>query len=55
MFKDTQSHGLVSLQFLSAVEIFFGLDISMPKRAITEFKLKLYGPFFMDGVQLHQG
>ena len=36
MFKDTPSHGLVSLQFLSAVGIFFGLDINIPKMAITE-------------------
>ena len=36
MFKDTPSHGLVSLQFLSALGIFFGVDISIPKMAITE-------------------
>ena len=36
MFKDTLSHGLVSLQFLSALETFFGLDINLPKIAITE-------------------
>ena len=35
-FKDTPSHGLVSLQFLSALGIFFGNDISIPKMAITE-------------------
>ena len=29
MFKDTKSHGLVSLQFLSALNIFFGGDVSL--------------------------
>ena len=36
MFKDTKSHGLVSLQFLSALNIFFGGDVSLSKDAITE-------------------
>ena len=36
MLKDTSSHGLVSIQFLSALGIFFGLDISTPKNAATE-------------------
>ena len=36
MFKDTQSHGLFSIQFLSVLGIFFGLDISIPKYVITE-------------------
>ena len=36
IFKDTPSHGLVSLQFLSALGIFFGLDINTPKMPITE-------------------
>ena len=36
MFKDTKSHGLVSIQFLCALGIFFGLHISIPKYAITE-------------------
>ena len=36
MFKDTNSHGLVSLQFLGALGIFFGLNISVPKNAITK-------------------
>ena len=36
MFKDTPSHGLVSLQFLNALGIFFGVDISIPKMVITE-------------------
>ena len=36
MFKDMQSHRLVSIQFLSALGIFFGLDISIPKCALTE-------------------
>ena len=35
-FKDTNSHGLVSLQFLCALGIFFGVDKSIPKSAITE-------------------
>ena len=36
MFKDTKSHGLVSLQFIGALGILFGLDISVLKNAITE-------------------
>ena len=36
MFKDTKSHGLVFIQFLCALGIFFGLHISIPKYAITE-------------------
>ena len=36
MFKDTKSHGLVSLQYLSALNIFFGGDVSLSKDAITE-------------------
>ena len=36
MFKDTNSHGLVSLQFLDALGIFFGFNISVPKNAIAE-------------------
>ena len=35
-FKDTNSHGLVSLQFLCAHGIFFGGDKSIPKSAILE-------------------
>ena len=36
MFKDTSSHGLVCLQFLCALGIFFRIDKSIPKSAITE-------------------
>ena len=36
MFKDAKSHGLVSLQFLSALNIFFGGDIGLSKDTITE-------------------
>ena len=36
MFKDTNSHGLVSIQFLFAIGIFFGLPISIPKDVTTE-------------------
>ena len=36
MFKDTNSHGLVSLQFFGALGIFFGFNISVPKNAIAE-------------------
>ena len=36
MFKATKSHGLVSLQFLSALNIFFGGDISLSKDTVTE-------------------
>ena len=36
MFKDTNSHGLVSLKFLCADGIFFGVDKSITESAITE-------------------
>ena len=36
MFKDTSSHGLVSLQFLCALGIFLRIDKYIPKSAITE-------------------
>ena len=36
MFKDTNSDGLVSLQFLCALGIFSGVDKSIPKSTITE-------------------
>ena len=36
MFKDTNSHGLVSIQFLSVLGIFFELYGSISKHAITE-------------------
>ena len=36
MFKDTKSHGLVSVRFLYALGMFLGLDVSAPKNAITE-------------------
>lgn len=36
MLRDTNSHGLVSLQLLGALGIFFGLDTFVPKNAITE-------------------
>ena len=36
MFKDVNSHGLVSHQFLCALRIFFGVDKSIPKSAITK-------------------
>ena len=36
MFNYTNSHGLVSLQFLGALGIFFGFNISVPKNAFTE-------------------
>ena len=36
MFQDKHSHGLVSLQFLGALGIFFGLDISISKHAVKE-------------------
>ena len=36
MFKDTKSHGLVSLQFLLAHKFFFGGDIGLSKDTITE-------------------
>ena len=36
MFKETKSHGLVSIQLLWVLGTFFGLHISIPKYAITE-------------------
>ena len=38
MFKDIKSHGLVSIQFLCPLAIFFGhgIDISIPRNALTE-------------------
>ena len=36
MFKDTKFHGLVSLQFLSVLNIFFGVDTKLSKDTITE-------------------
>ena len=36
MFKDTNSHGLISLQFLCVLGIFFCVDIFIPKSAIAE-------------------
>ena len=36
MFKDTESHGLVSVQFLSALNLFFGGNLQLSKNAITE-------------------
>ena len=36
MFKETNSHRLVSIQFLSVLGIFFGLHLSIPRHATTE-------------------
>ena len=36
MFNDTKSHKLPSLQFLSALNIFFGADVKLSKDAIAE-------------------
>ena len=36
LFKDTKSHGLISLQFLSALNLFFVGDIRTSKDVITE-------------------
>ena len=36
MLKDTKSQRLVSLQFLSALNIFFGGDVSLSKDTITK-------------------
>ena len=36
MFKDTKSHRLVSLQFLFALNTFFGGDVKLSKDTITE-------------------
>ena len=37
MFQSTKSHGFVTLQFLCALDIFFGGNISLSKNALTEF------------------
>ena len=36
MFKDTKSHGLVSIKFLSALNLFFGGDVQLMKHMIKE-------------------
>ena len=36
MFKDTESHGLVSVQFLSTLNLLFGGDVQLSKDTITE-------------------
>ena len=42
MFKDTKSHGLVSLHFLCFLGIFFGLRPSISKYALTELYQNLF-------------
>lgn len=41
MLKDTKPHGLVSLQFLSLLNIYFGGDTSQSKDTITELHKNL--------------
>ena len=41
MFKNTKSHSLVSLQSLCALDIFFGVNISLSKNALTELYYNL--------------
>ena len=36
LFKDTKPYGLLSLQFLSTLNLFFGGDIQTSKNKITE-------------------
>ena len=36
LFKDRKSHGLVSLQFLSALNLFFGGSIENSKNTISD-------------------
>ena len=48
MFKDTPSQGLVSFQFLSALGIFFGVGINLPKMAVTELYRNLSYRTFSD-------
>ena len=36
MFKDANSHGLVSVQFLSTLNLFFGGDVQLSKDTLTE-------------------
>ena len=42
MFKNKPSHGLVLLQFLDALGIFFGLDLNIPEMAITALYRNLW-------------
>ena len=35
MFKDTESHGLVSVQFLLALNLFFGGGVQLSKDTMT--------------------
>ena len=41
LFKDTKSHGLVSLQFLSALNLFIGGSVENSKNAMSEIYHKL--------------
>ena len=41
MFQGTKSHGHVSLQFLCALEIFFGEDAIISKNALTKLYYNL--------------
>ena len=41
MFKDTNSHGLISLQFLCVLGVFFWVYIIIPKSAIAELHKNL--------------
>ena len=44
MFKDTESHGLVSIQLLCSLGIFFRINISILKYALSD----LYKNFFYE-------
>ena len=41
MFKGRESHRLVSIQFLSSLELIFGGDVQLSKDTITELYKKL--------------
>ena len=41
MFKDRESHRLVSIQFLSSPKLIFGGDVQLSKDTITELYKKL--------------
>ena len=53
IFKDTKSHGLVSLHFLSVLPIFFGLRPSIPNNALTEL-CQNFSYETLDGAKNHE-
>ena len=50
MFRYTKSHGLVSLQFLGVLAIFFSADTSESKNTITDASLSGVNNFSFDAI-----